>query len=260
MGTRLQQVRPIDSVTPPVAVCRDEQADLFCGQYELHSLRFASVARRMSWRMRSLIALAVLLLHLVCLAPVLLAPSVHGEGGALNGERGTGAMAYITLEKAVPEAEQTPDSSQPPNNETGPPDTAESESGIATPTVVAGDTDHSRPEPPAEALQFARYMGQVTARLQAAWHPAPNLIAAAYRCRAHISLDANGLVNELSLQHCGDQAALLHAVQAAIDKASPLPLRPGSTDNSNELALDFEAELAANNSLQTRVIPAGATP
>jgi TonB C terminal len=232
----------------------------FVASAELLALRFASVASRKRWRMRSLIALAVVLLHLVCLAPVLLAPSVHGEGGAVNSQRGTDAMAYITLEKAAGEVKEAPDSSQPPNNEAGPPATAEADSGIATPTVVAGDTDHSRPEPPAEALQFARYMGQVTARLQAAWHPAPNLIAAAYRCRAHISLDSNGLVNELSLQHCGDQAALLHAVQAAIDKASPLPLRPGSTDNSNELALDFEAELAVNNSLQTRVIPAGATP
>jgi hypothetical protein len=232
----------------------------FVASTELHALRFASVASRMRWRMRSLIALAVLLLHLVCLAPVLLAPSVHGEGGALNGERGTGEMTYITLEKAAAEVKEAPDSSRPLSSESGQPDAAEADSGAAKPTVVAGDTDHSRPEPPAEALQFARYMGQVTARLQAAWHPAPNLIAAAYRCRAHISLDVNGLVNELSLQHCGDQAALLHAVQAAIDKASPLPLRPGSTDNSNELALDFEAELAANNNLQTRVIPAGATP
>ena len=227
---------------------------------ELCALHLPSAASRMLWRTRSLLALAVVLLHVLCLAPVLLARAVHGEGGDVNSVRGQGAMAYITLDKAEPKAEQPTDSSRPLGSEAGPSAAAEADTAPGTATVVAGDTDHSRPEPPAEALQFARYMGQVTARLQAAWHPAPNLIAAAYRCRVHISLDASGLVNQLSLQHCGDQAALLQAVQVAIDKASPLPLRPGTAENSNELTLDFEAELAANSSLQTRVIPAGATP
>ena len=210
------------------------------------------------WPMQFILAAATLLLHTLLLMPVLLGSSVHGEGGTGNRSQSLAGMTLITL-SGISVDTATVSAKLPP---TTAPNRAVAEVVSIDPlqqiSAAAGDTDHSRPEPPPEALLFARYMGQVTSRLQAAWHPAPALVNGVYHCRIHLTQDADGVIEGVELLQCGQDLGLLQTLQNALDKAAPLPAHPGQGTGNFELMLEFVAEINAAGILQTRVIPAGA--
>ena len=126
---------------------------------------------------------------------------------------------------------------------------------------ISGDEDMrqslSSPIDPAErAISFARYMGEVTSRIERSWTLPSTPLETGFHCRVQIRRDEVGMVKEVTLQHCDAEPEIRMSVVQAIQKASPLPLLPGVSAFSEALTLDFQAAPGPIRERRTSVQPA----
>jgi hypothetical protein len=121
------------------------------------------------------------------------------------------------------------------------------------PEINTGDGGMDEESPTAEAtgdeagraMLFGRYMGQLKARIERAWeHPVASSVRQ-FECVAQIKQTANGEVQEVTLQRCGDDPIWQMSLVQAIQRASPLSAPPNENVFSAVVTLSFTGYLAA---------------
>jgi hypothetical protein len=102
-------------------------------------------------------------------------------------------------------------------------------------TVVQANTSD-----PGRSKMFGRYVGQIDARIQRAWiRPRTAIDSGSFACRARITQDRSGSVQEIELVRCNGNAAWQVSLVHAIQSASPLPAPPDPKVFSRVVTLDF---------------------
>jgi hypothetical protein len=92
------------------------------------------------------------------------------------------------------------------------------------------------------ALLFGRYLGQISARISRAWvRPRASIDGGAFGCRARISQDHRGKIQEVELQGCTADARWQLSLVHAIESASPLPAPPDPGVFTPTVTLEFES-------------------
>jgi hypothetical protein len=104
-------------------------------------------------------------------------------------------------------------------------------------------------------LMFVQYLSQVTSRIQRAWLLPRKMLATHFRCRVQIRHDAAGVVQEVTLQRCDDDAAAQMSLVKAVQSASPLPTPLADAPLDELITLDFEAVVASADTRVTSVMP-----
>jgi len=127
-------------------------------------------------------------------------------------------------------------------------------SKVAHPQVSAANPDLSEdPENriPTEAngneqgrsMLFGRYMGQISARVERAWmRPRSVPTAGKFACRAQITQDQTGQVQEITLQECTGDPLWQVSLVRAINGASPFPAPPDPSVFSNLITVEFDSD------------------
>jgi hypothetical protein len=92
----------------------------------------------------------------------------------------------------------------------------------------------------ARAALFARYTGQIKARIERAWlRPRTAIGLPVFDCQVQITQDAGGLVTEVMLETCDGSLAWQNSIVQAIQSASPLPAPPHPDVYSEAVTLTF---------------------
>jgi hypothetical protein len=145
------------------------------------------------------------------------------------------SSAKPTSDSLIVAALDTPAPAMLSGSDTGTDDTA--------PTAEATGNEAGR------AVLFGRYMGQIRARIERAWDYPVTPVAATFDCKVQIKQTIHGDVQEVTLQHCGDDPAWQTSLVHAIQRASPLSAPPDQSVFTELVTLNFGAtKLAANNS------------
>ncbi len=112
------------------------------------------------------------------------------------------------------------------------------------------DTDPARSEPdgsspsdPGRRLQFGRYIGQISARIERAWLRPRTPIDHTdfFACQAKITQDRSGVVKEIELVRCNGTPRWQTSLVQAIQSASPLPAPPDPDVYRSELMLEMQS-------------------
>lgn len=144
------------------------------------------------------------------------------------------------LEPEPPSASPLPDSPEPVTER------------IVPPTVADGSS--SQTVDPARTLVLR--MGQLTARLHAAWAAPADRASKEFHCRVRVSVDDDGAVRQVEWLRCDEDPALRDVLQAAIRTAAPLPLLDINDEGARTVTLDFAALPAASAGRRAHVEPA----
>jgi hypothetical protein len=97
----------------------------------------------------------------------------------------------------------------------------DAESGSDTHTTDAATAEQGR------AAMYARYMGQIDARIERAWlRPRTPVGAAMFSCTVRVEQDEAGYVHETTLVRCNGDARWQQSLVRAVQSASPLPAPP----------------------------------
>jgi TonB family protein len=93
--------------------------------------------------------------------------------------------------------------------------------GSDTHTIDAATAEQAR------SAMYARYVGQVDARIERAWlRPRTPIGAAMFSCTVRVEQDEAGDVHEVTLVRCNGDARWQQSLVRAIQSASPLPAPP----------------------------------
>jgi len=104
------------------------------------------------------------------------------------------------------------------------------------PTEANGDE-------PGRSMLFGRYMGQISARVERAWiRPRSVPSAGKFTCRAQITQDRKGQVQEVTLQECTNDPRWQVSLVRAINGASPFPAPPDLSVFSNLITVEFDSD------------------
>jgi hypothetical protein len=90
---------------------------------------------------------------------------------------------------------------------------------------------------------YGLYVGQISARIDRAWHrPRSPIGAPIFACRAKVVQDSSGNVLELAFENCNGDARWQRSLANAIKSASPLPAPPDPSVFRKTLHLVFRSE------------------
>src|SRR5262249_54368949 len=96
---------------------------------------------------------------------------------------------------------------------------------------------------PGRSMLFGRYMGQIWSRIERVWmRPRSTLAAGKFACRAQITQDRAGRVQEVTLQECTNDARWQLSLVRAINGASPFPAPPDPSVFSNLITVEFDSD------------------
>ena len=96
---------------------------------------------------------------------------------------------------------------------------------------------------PGRSMLFGRYMGQIVSRVERAWiRPRSVPAGGKFACRAQITQDKAGDVEEVTLQECTGDPKWQVSLVRAINAASPFPAPPDPSVFSNLLTVQFESD------------------
>jgi hypothetical protein len=94
----------------------------------------------------------------------------------------------------------------------------------------------------AQALQFGRYVGQVSARVERAWiRPRSSIDGDRFACKVRIEQDRAGRVLSVELIQCNGDSQWQESLVFAIERASPLSAPPDPSVFTSQLVVDFSS-------------------
>ncbi len=159
-------------------------------------------------------------------------------------------MQLVWIDATITAADETSMPEAPP-----PPSVRSLLAGLDMPHVDIDATDEA-----AMAVSFpsrARYVGEVTARIQRAWS-VPSSVQERH-CRLRINLDPAGEVRAITMNPCDADAQLQASISDAVRRAAPLPAPDTPESRGGELLLDFAVAAAHSDGLRSSVQPANAS-
>jgi TonB C terminal len=173
------------------------------------------------------------------------------------------AVQFLPFEAAASNPGKAPEESDPPQAEPDPPvisSLPEPSDPTIEPVVPPSASDDSAPQPVDATRTLVLRMGQLTARVHAAWAAPADRASQEFHCRVRVSEDDDGAVRRVEWLRCDEDPALRDVLQAALRAASPLPLLDPNADGARTVTLDFAAIPAANAGRRAHVEPAADGP
>ena len=130
---------------------------------------------------------------------------------------------------------------------------------LVAPSVLLPEqaAEQELPDPVPAAV---RRIGEITARLQAAWVLPPRSATTNFRCRVRIRQDEAGALSGIELQHCDDDPELRASLIAAVRAASPLPTRDNLEHSGWDLTLEFKSSATSPTGRRSSVEPSASVP
>lgn len=184
----------------------------------------------------ALIAVAVIAMHVLALAPLFM-----GDWNSNSARLRLGAESVIhgyILEVASRSRNATTSTLSPPKLYHV---SVDSE-------LFSRSVTRSRTHPPPAlghsgfAVLYGRYLGQIQARIERAWlRPRTAIGSDLFRCQVRIEQKRNGTVGDITLQSCNGTLAWQESLVRAIDNASPLSAPPNPAVYTPHVELVFRS-------------------